>query len=220
MAELVLNLEKRKDVGKKANKQLRKMGKIPGIYYIHGEESIPFVINAKQLHNVIHTETSILNLKFDSGKNAKCVIRDIQWDPVNDQPLHVDFMGIKLTEKVQVEIPIHLVGTPVGVKQEGGVLQQIIRELSIESLPMDIPEHVEIDVSHLNIGDTCRVEELNIEKVKILSDPSQSIASVRPPRVVVEPTVEVEEEIVEPEVVGQKKEEGEEETEEPEKTNE
>ncbi len=207
MAELVLNIEHRKTVDKKNTKQLRRLGKVPGIYYIHGQESIPFAIDEKQLHNVIHTDTSVLNLKFDTGKKAKCVIREIQWHPIEDIPIHVDFMGIKLTERVQIDIPIHLIGNPVGVKQEGGVLQQIIRELAIESLPSDIPEHVEIDITHLNIGDAVRVDEIIIEKVKILTDPSQSIAIVRPPRVIVEPTVEVEEEeIAEPEIVGQQKE--------------
>ncbi|MFQ5602780.1 MAG: 50S ribosomal protein L25 [bacterium] len=215
MVETVLTIEERKNVDKKSTKQLKKEGKVPGIYYMHGQSSIPFAIDAKQLHNIIHTETSVIDLNFDTGKKAKCVIRDIQWDPLYDKPIHVDLMGIKLTEKVQVNIPLHLMGDPVGVKQEGGVLQQTIREISIESLPMDIPEHIEIDVSHLKIGDSFRVEELDIEKVKILTDPSQTIAAVRPPRVAVEPTVEVEveEEAAEPEVVGQKKEEPEEESE-------
>jgi large subunit ribosomal protein L25 len=173
---------------------------------MHGEDSIAVTLDSKELYTVIRTEASIVDLKFNSGKESKCVIRDIQWHPVSDQPLHVDLMGIKMTEKVQVDLPIHLIGNPVGVKQEGGVLEQIIREISIECLPGDIPEHLEIDVSDLSIGDTVKIDQLQIDKVKILTDPSQSLAAVRVPRVIAEPEVELEEEAAEPELVGEEKE--------------
>ncbi|MCG8604249.1 50S ribosomal protein L25 [bacterium] len=212
MSQVVLNIEKRENVGKQVAKRLRKEGKTPGIFYMHGEDSIAVTLDSKELYTVIHTEASIVDLKFSSGKESKCVIRDIQWHPVSDQPLHVDLMGIKMTEKVQVEVPIHLVGNPVGVKQEGGVLEQIIREISIECLPGDIPEHLEIDVSDLSIGDTFKIEQLQIDKVKILTDPSQSVAAVRVPRVILEPEVELEEEAEEPELIGEEKEEQEEES--------
>ncbi|MFQ5863977.1 MAG: 50S ribosomal protein L25 [bacterium] len=212
MAEIVLNVETRKKVGKKATKQLRNLGKVPGIYYFHGEDSVPIAVDEKHLKNLVHTETSIFNLKFDNGKSSKCVIREVQWDPLWGKPLHVDLMGVKLTERVTVAVPVHLVGTPAGVKQSGGILQHLVREIEIEALPLDIPEHLELDVSDLDIGDVLRVEDITIEKAKILSDPSQSIAVVRPPIVTAEPTVEEEEEeeeeeVTEPEVVGQKKEE-------------
>ena len=211
MSEVLLDLEKREKVGKQSSKQLRRAGKVPGIYYTHGQESIPVVIDGKQLYTAIHTEASIIDLNFDSGDKAKCVIRDIQWHPVSDNPIHVDLLGIKMTEKVHVEVPIHLVGNPVGVKQEGGVLDQIMREISIECLPADIPEHLEIDITNLEIGDSVKIEVLTIEKVRILSDPSQAIAVVRPPRVVAEEEEAVEEELAEPEVVGEKKADSEEE---------
>ncbi len=211
MAEVVLDVEKRDKIGKQGSRQIRRSGKVPGIFYMHGEDSIPIAVDAKQLHHVIHTETSVIDLNFDSGGKRKCVIREIQWDPIHVRPLHIDLMGIKLTEKVQVEVPIHLVGTPLGVKLGGGILQQIVRALPVECLPMDIPEHIEVDVSNLEIGHTMRVETIQLEKVKVLLDPSQTIAVVRPPKLVVETPVEAEPEITEPEVVGQKKEEEEEE---------
>ena len=207
MAELLLKVEERESLGKQTSKKMRREGRVPGIYYIHGQESIPFSIDEKQLHNAIHTETSILDLQFDSGKETKCVIRDIQWHPVFDKPIHVDLMGIKMTEKVHVDVPIHIIGEALGVKRDGGVLQQVIREVSIESLPADIPEYFEIDITDLEIGDTFRVEQLEIENIKMLSDPTQTILVIRPPRVEVEPTVEPEEGEEEPEVVGEKKEE-------------
>ncbi|HEX9655085.1 MAG TPA: 50S ribosomal protein L25, partial [bacterium] len=121
-------------------------------------------------------------------------------------PMHVDFLGIKLTEKIEVEVPIRLTGTPVGVKLNGGIMQQIVRVLRIECLPADIPEHIDIDVSHLDIGHNVRVENLQLERVKVLLDPSQTIAVVLPPKLIVETPVAAEAEITEPEVVGQKKE--------------
>ncbi len=208
MSEVVLNIEKRSEIGKQAAKRLRRSGKTPGIYYIHGEESVPIALDNKELYSVIHHEASIIDLKFDSGDKSKCVIREIQWHPVQDEPIHVDLMGIKMTEKGQFEVPVHLAGNPVGVKQQGGVLEQIIREISVECLPGDIPEHLEVDVTDLEIGDAIRVDQLEIDKVKILTDPSQSIAIVRAPRVVEEEEeVAEEEEGVEPEVVGEKKDE-------------
>lgn len=211
MAELSLNVEERKEVGKKATKQLRYTGKIPGIYYIHGEDSVPVAVDEKSLREILQSESSIIDLNFGKNKNTKCVIREIQWDPVYNAPLHVDFMGIKLTEKITVEVPVHLVGTPVGVKQEGGILQHIIREIEVECLPLDIPEHLEVDVSELEIGDAIRVEDIVIEKVTILNEPNQTIAVVRPPTVIAEPTEEVEE-AAEPELIGEEKEETEEES--------
>ena len=219
MSESGLEVQKRDVVGKKANKQLKKEGKIPGIYYIHGEDSIPVAVDAKQLKTLIQSETSIIDLKFDGDKKlTKSIIREVQWDPLYGHPLHVDFMGIKLTEKVHVDVPVHIVGTAVGVKQEGGIMQHIIREISIEALPLDIPDHIDVDISDLDIGDSIRIDDLSIEKVKILSDLTQSIVVIRPPTIIEEPEVEEEgleegEEAAEPEVVGEKKEESDEDSE-------
>lgn len=211
MAETVLNVNKREESGKKISKQLRRDGRIPGIYYIHGEDSVALSVDEKELKNIIHSDASIIDLKFEDDKALKSVIRDVQWDPVYGKPVHVDFMGVKLTEKVHVTLPVHLAGTPVGVKQEGGILQHIIREIDIECLPLDIPEHFEVDVSDLDIGGAIRIEDLKIDKVTILNDPLQSIVTVRPPAVIEETTAEEEvlDEGGEPEVVGEKKDEAE-----------
>jgi len=212
--EIVLNANKREDIGKKGSKQLRRAGRVPGVYYIHGEASIPVAVDGKELRDVIHSEASIIGLKVDGGKVTQSVIRDIQWDPIYGDPLHVDFMGINLKEKLQVTLPLYVVGTPQGVSQDGGILQHIVREIEVECLPLDIPEHLEIDVSHLEIGDAVRIEDLPVdkEKVEILNEPDQTVAVVRPPVSIPEPEEEaLEEEPTEPELIGEKKEEGEEE---------
>lgn len=214
MEELVLNIEKREKVGKKDTNQLRKNGKVPGVYYFHGQDTIPIAVDEKQLKSVVQSESSIIDLNFNNGEKTKCVIREVQWDPIYSKALHVDLMGVKLTEKVTVNVPIHLVGIPVGVNVGGGILQQTLREIEIESLPLDIPENIEVDITHLDIGDTITVEDLSIDKVRILTETSRTVVVIRPPVVTVEPEVEAveeEEEAAEPEVVGQKKEETEEE---------
>lgn len=212
MAE-VLNVEKRENLSRTENRRLRRTGRVPGIYYIHGEESLPLSVDLKEFQSVIHSDANIVDLAFpDEKKQVKCVIREVQWDPVQSNPLHVDFLGVKLTEKVAIAIPVHLVGTSTGVKNNGGILQHVIRELNVECLPLDIPEHFEIDVTDLEVGDAIHVSDISIDKVTILNDPDQSIAIVRPPAVVVEEVEEVaeEEEVTEPEIVGEKKDEAEE----------
>ncbi|MFQ5649609.1 MAG: 50S ribosomal protein L25 [bacterium] len=209
MSEVVLNVEARMTIDKKENKRLRRSGRVPAVYYIHGEAPIPLSIDAKEFKSVIYSESSVIDLALDGKKKMKCVVRDVQWHPVAGHPLHVDFMGIKLTEKVNVTIPVHVVGTSTGVKNAGGVMQQVLRELAIECLPLDIPEHLEVDISDLDVGDAIHVGDISIEGVKILNDADQSIAIVRPPTVAKEPEA-VEEEVAEPEVVGEKKEEADE----------
>jgi large subunit ribosomal protein L25 len=211
MAEIILEVQKREKVGKQISKQMRRAGKVPGIFYIHGEDSIPVSVDSKQLFNAIRTEGTIVDLNFDSGDKRQCVIREVQWDPIHVRPIHVDLLGIKLTEKIQVEVPIHLSGTAVGVKLNGGIMQQILRELPIECLPGDIPERIDIDVTNLDIGHNIRVENLQLEKIKILLEPSQTIAVVVPPKLTAEPAAAPEAEAAEPELVGQKKEKEEEE---------
>ncbi len=210
MSELLLNVETRKEVGKKSTKQLRRDGKVPGVYYIHGEESIALTLDEKKLRDAIYSDANVIDLQFDSGKKAQCVIRDIQWHPVYDNPIHVDLLGIKLGEKITVDIPVRLTGESVGAKQEGGVLQHIIREISIECLPKNIPEYFELDITNLKIGDSIRVEDIAMDNMTLLTDPSQSIVTVRPPTIIKEETAEegieegAEEAATEPEVVGQK----------------
>jgi len=210
MSEIVLTVEKREATGKQVSKRLRRQGRIPGVYYIHGEEAVPFSVDEKQVHQLLRTDASIVDLQFESGKKVKCILRDVQWHPLQDRPVHVDLMGVKMTEEIEVDVPIHLVGEPVGVKRDGGVLQQNVREITVQCLPGDIPEHLEVDISHLEVGGALHIADLELEKVKILNDPTQSIAVVVPPRVEVAPAGPEEEEGVEPEVVGEeKKEEGE-----------
>ncbi len=191
MSEVSIQVEKRDTRGKGASKTLRRNGRIPGVYYFHGEESVALSVDHKDLRGLLHSDANVIDLGFSASKKAKCVIREVQWDPVASEPLHVDFMGIKLSERITVTVPVHLVGESAGVKL-GGILQHILREISVECLPLDIPEHLEVDISDLDVGDGITVADLSIEKVKVLNEPTQSIVIVRPPAVVEEPTADEE----------------------------
>lgn len=120
------------------------------------------------------------------------MVRDLQIDPIKDEYLHADLFEVVMDEEISVEIPVVLVGKPEGVKM-GGVLEQITREVTVECLPGDIPQNIEVDVSGLEIGDTIHIADIGLEKVKVLVDPATTVATVVPPtveKVVVEEEVE------------------------------
>lgn len=206
MKEIKLEVKTRHNVGTSVAKRLRKNGKIPAVVYGAGEKPIPLELEQKNLLSILRSglgENVIINLNIDDEKKEKKVlIKEIQHDPVWGDILHVDFQQISMKKKIKLSIPLHLVGTAIGV-DEGGILQHATRELEIECLPTDIPEKVEVDVSELNIGDAIHVRDLKLEKVVILSDSDTSVVSVVPPTVFKEEVKVVEEEVAEPEVVGE-----------------
>ena len=208
MAEADLYVELRDRTGHHTAKALRRSGRVPGIFYAHDEASVPLSVDAKQLHRLVHSEINILNVVFPDGKTRKSILREVQRDPLTDAILHVDIMGIKLTEKVRLTIPILLVGTPLGVK-EGGILEHLLREVEVEGLPLDIPEHIEVDVSELNIGDVVTLENVLVDKFRIVTEIRHAVANVIHPKVIKE-EVEVEEEVEEEAAIEgeEKKEEG------------
>lgn len=209
---MLLELEKREKTGTGYVKKLRREGKIPGVFYFHGKESIPVTVLRKSLQEIMGKESSLIDAKFANGDKRKCIVRNVQFDPIDHSILHVDLMGILMSEKITVTVPIHISGTPAGVKNEGGILQQMMREIEIECLPNDIPEVIELDVSELNIGDSLHATAIQAEKFKIIGDLDRTIASVSALRVAQEIIEEEEEEAEEPEVIGkEEKEEGEEE---------
>jgi large subunit ribosomal protein L25 len=188
---------------------------VPGIYYIHGEENIPFTVTGKSIQPLIYTtESHIINLKFDDGATKKCILREVQFDPVTEKPIHVDLLGLRENEEITLEIPVVITGgTPVGVR-EGGILQQSIRALKISCLPKNIPNHIEVNAGELKINDFVHVRDVQIPDVTILANEEDTILGVIPPTVEKEVTPEAgaEGEAAEPEVIakGKKPEEGEE----------
>lgn len=223
MSELTIEVHERAVRGSGASRKLRAAGKIPAVVYGGGRESVAIEVDARVLQELLRksgSEHAIFLLKLgDSGKSRHTMIRDLAIDPISRRILHVDFQRVNLKEKVRVSVPIELLGTPFGVKDEGGVLDFVTREVEIESLPGQIPPHLELDVSELHIGQHLEAGELTLpEGVELLDDVDRVLVSVAHPRVVEEEVEEeeelLEEEMEEPEVIGRGKEEAEEEDEE------
>ena len=218
MEELSLEAKIRKESGKGKARGLRREGSIPAVVYGMGKKSQPVSVSRSDLLKLIHQhhiETALINLKIkEDDKKTKgydCIIKELQYDPLKGDIVHVDFNQISLTKAIKVNIPVAAKGEPVGVKQDNGAVEHILWEVEVECLPKNIPEKIEIDVSNLKINDAILVRDLPAPSgVKILNDPEATVLSVAPP--VKEEVVEVPEEAVptEPEVIKEKKPEAEE----------
>jgi large subunit ribosomal protein L25 len=211
MKEVVLKAKPREKLGKEHAKKLRRSGIIPSVIYGAETPSLPLELESKSFYALLRGglgENVIITLEIDDRKDGRkqVLIREIQRDPVRGDIVHVDFHQISLTKKITIEVPIHLVGTPEGVK-EGGILQYVLRELKVECLPTAIPEKIEVDVSHLKIGDSIHVADIPVENVVILSDPQSSVVTVVPPTIFKEAEVAPAAAEGEPEVITEKKEE-------------
>lgn len=219
MAETVtLKAERREQTGKGAARQLRLQGKIPAVLYGQGRDSQPLVLKALDLEKAmqgIAGGSILIQLTVNDSKSVRTLIREIQRHPTRLDITHVDFYEIRAGEKITLDVPIHLVGVPLGVRSAGGVLEQFLREVEIEVLPKHIPGRVELDVTDLTIGHSMHVRDLEIPRVEILTDLESTICTVVPPRVEEVAPVEPveEEEAVEPELIRKPKAEEEEETE-------
>jgi large subunit ribosomal protein L25 len=209
MATVSFTAQAREGKGKGAARSLRARGQIPAVIYGHDRQPQSLALNARDLDKMlghIQAESTVIEVTID-GQTSKTLIREIQRHPIKRQILHVDFQALVAGEKVTVNIPITLIGTPEGVKLEGGVLEQSLRELEIEVDPSSIPDHVEIDVSALKIGDSIHVSDIKLpEGVEVLDDPETSVAVCAAPRAVIEEAPAAEgaapEAAAEPEVIG------------------
>jgi large subunit ribosomal protein L25 len=185
MAHIVaLAARPRSLTGKGPARQARLRGEVPAVIYGHGRETQSLMVEAQALENAltgIEPESTVIELAV-GGKTTKALIREIQRHPIRPDIIHVDFYEIHATEKVRLRVPVRLVGTPDGVRNAGGVLDQVTRDVEIEVLPEYIPERVELDVSALRIGDSLHVRDLNIANATIHAAPDLTIATVVPPR--------------------------------------
>lgn len=216
MPVMPLSGSRREKLGKGGARKARAAGEIPAVLYGHGEEPVAVAVKARDFDLMLRAHKGgnpIVNLNM-TGTEYTALVRAVQYDPITHGILHVDFQHISLTEEVEVEVTVHLVGTAVGVKDGGGILEQITRHIDVRCLPTDIPSAIDCDVSHLGIGDSVHVSDLRVEKLTVLSDPTTTIATVVPPTVEETPAAEAAEAPAEgePEVIakGKKDEEDEE----------
>ena len=216
MEKIVLKAEIREGLGKIANMHLRREGKVPAVVYKGGKLGSNILVDKKELWRALHTEAgenAIITLDIDKGGKKTVIVHEIQTEPVHDGFLHVDFHEISLTEKIKVTVPFTVKGEAVGVKEEDGVLAQIMWEIEVECLPTAIPEHIDIRVDDLRIGDGIHVEDIKFpEGVVPVEEAEKLIVHVIPPKAEEEEpeAVEGEEGSLEPEVIkkGKKEEEG------------
>jgi large subunit ribosomal protein L25 len=214
MEEIFLEAEPREELGRGKVKDLREKGFIPAVVYAQGKESLSLKVSHKELLRLIHQhriESVVINLKVKNDNKDKpraCLIKEIQYNPVHDDILHVDFNEISLSKVIKVNVPVVAKGEPVGVKQEGGSLEHILWEIEVECLPGDIPKGIEVDASQLKIGDSIHIKDITFPSgVKVLNDPAAIILSVTAPMKEEVPVEAVEgAEMQEPEVIKEKKE--------------
>lgn len=197
--------KQRKELGSRANKRLRDSGFVPGVVYGHKEAVIPVTLPKKELTTHIDHGTHLFDLALD-GKSEKVLVKEVQYDHLGLEILHIDFARVSLDEKVEVTVALELKGTPKG-EAEGGVLQQIISELEIECLVTDIPEVIRHNVSDMEKDSVLHIKDLKLPPgVRVLQDEDLIVATVK--EIAEEAPVEVAEgAAAEPEVIGRKPEE-------------
>jgi large subunit ribosomal protein L25 len=207
-----LNAEPREGRRKGANRKLRATGRVPAILYGKDQEPTLLSVDAREaeyLFQQISVENTIIEIKVKGdASRIQALVREVQVGAVRPDLLHIDFYKIQAGVKLEVEIPIELVGVPAGVRQEAGVLEQVIHEVPVRCLPDQIPESIRVDVTGLNIGDSLHISDLEVaEGVEVLMDPERTLCVVSVPRAAVEAAAPAEAPVTE--VIGEKKAEGE-----------
>jgi len=211
MEKVVLKAQSRKSIKKSETNTIRKSGSVPGVFYSKHDAPISISVTENSINPLVFTkETHLISLIVDDEGDHDCIMKDIQFDPVTDKVIHFDLLGLTSGEKFQLEVPLLFKGSPIGIK-EGGVLQQFLHKLDVECLPKDIPQHLEIDIQHLKLGDSIHVDDLKFENIEILNPKETVLVAVTHPKVEVEPVAvegvegESEEVSAEPEVIGKGK---------------
>ncbi len=195
MERPVLGAEVREGIGKEKAKKLRVKGLVPAVFYGPRSNPIPLVVDAKEFAKTLQTEAGenvLIDLDIRKGGQSErkvVMVKEIQNAPFEKIPLHTDFYEVAMDAMVTVEVPIHLLGKPEGTKV-GGILEQVRRTIQIQCLPGDIPKSIDVDVTPLKIGDSIHVQDINVEKAKILFDTNFTIVTVVPPMVEEKPVAE------------------------------
>jgi large subunit ribosomal protein L25 len=171
-----------REVGKKAARSVRRAGNVPCVLYGHHTDPVAFQVPELQLNKLVYTtEAHIVEIRLNSAKFS-CIMKEADFHPVTDRAIHADFQVLEKGEKITLTIPIQLHGTPIGQK-EGGDTQVVLHEVEVRCFPANIPSHIDLDISELNIGDSIHIENLVTEGIELLGQPTQTVVTVVPPRV-------------------------------------
>ena len=180
--------------------------------YGSGEASTPLVLDYREFEGFLRKtrgESVVINLEIEGMEDKKALLRDIQRDYLRNQLLHADFQQIRMSDQITTEVSLVMIGEPVGVIRDGGVLDQSLRVIEISCVASEIPEHLEVDIANLGMGETIHVSDLTFENVEIVTDGEVAVVSVLTPMAEEPEEEEVEEELEEPEIIGRAQEDGE-----------
>ncbi len=201
-AQTALHATRREPDGSRSARRLRRAGAVPGIVYGGGEDPIPFAVNARDLRHALASAGSVLDLQLDGSSGTPVVLKELVRHPVNGLTTHIDLIRVRLDVKIEAQVTLELTGgdDSPGVKQ-GGVLEQPLREVTVESLPTSIPDVIQHDISEMEIGDTLTLDAVTAPAgVTIVSEGETLVATISAPRLLAEGEDEIE---TETEVVGE-----------------
>ncbi len=191
----VLEAHPRSAGNKNDARRVRRDGKVPGVLYGAGKEALSLSLDPRQVTRILHSETghnTIFDLALNGGERTKAMIVDWQYEPIKGALLHIDLKRIAMDQRLKVNVPVVLRGEAAGVKQQGGILEQILREVEVECLPGDIPSFIEAEVTELVFGKVLRVSDLpHGEKLRFLTDQNQTVAHITTVKEEVAPAPEV-----------------------------
>ena len=207
MEKQALKANIRTEISKSSRSNLRRSGKVPGVFYSRVNKPISIEVSEKAIKPFVFTaKTHLISLEVENDKNYDCVVKDVQFDPVTESIVHFDLLGLIEGEKFQLEVPIQYKGTAIGIK-EGGIVQQVLHKLEIECFPNDIPQFLAIDITNLKLGESIHPNDLSFENISILTPPETVVVAVVHPKVEKEPVAAeaAAEALAEPEVIGKGK---------------
>lgn len=194
MATVKLAVRRRTDTGKQGSKRTRALGEVPAVLYGEKQDSVPISIDLNDLRTLLSTPSGrnvIIHLGIDGGEaSGRAVIRDMVRDPLSREILHIDLQRISENKPVIMHVPVSLVGESLAVKEGRGILDHTMRLLEVRCLPRDIPEHIAVDISELEVKHAIHVRDISVEKVEILDHADRPVVEVLLPTLFVEPTEE------------------------------
>jgi len=198
MDQLTLSAERRVESGSRPARRMRREGIVPAVVYGRGLTPIHVSVSSRDLYSILHTEAglnALINVDVAGSDTVLTVAREIQRHPVRGEITHLDFIQVSLNVAIEAEVGIDYTGIPVGVIDEGGVVETIETSVTIEALPADIPGSIELDIAAMAVGDVLKIENLpSIDGVTYADDPERPLVTVLIPRIVEEEVEEVEEE--------------------------
>ncbi|MCY4546335.1 MAG: 50S ribosomal protein L25 [Gemmatimonadetes bacterium] len=216
MNQVSLKARQRTVTGKQVTKVLRRDGGLPAVVYGSGESSTALTLDYHEFEGFLRKtmgESVVINLEIEGMEDKKALLRDIQRDYLRNQLLHADFQQIRMSDQITTEVSLVMMGEPVGVTRDGGVLDQSLRVIEISCVASEIPEHLEVDIGNLGMGETIHVSDLTFENVEIVTDGEVAVVSVLTPMAEEPEEEEADLEQEEPEIIGRAQEDDEDEDE-------